>query len=64
MRPQSGFPYKQPTFGNVVERLSELGKDTELNGLLAHADENLDPVWEKGGLYYPRNDKLENGEPK
>jgi hypothetical protein len=31
---------------------------------LAYADENLDPVWEKGGLYYPRNDKLENGEPK
>jgi hypothetical protein len=51
-----GFPYTQPTFGYVVKWLSELGKDTELNGLLAYADANLNPTWEKGGLYYPRND--------
>lgn len=51
-----GFPYTQPTFGYVVKWLSELGKDTELNGLLAYADANLNPTWENGGLYYPRND--------
>lgn len=51
------FPYTQPTFGYVVQWLSELGKDTELNGLLAYADAKLNPTWEKGGLYYPRNDK-------
>lgn len=52
----SKFPYTQPTFGYVVMWVSELGKDTELKGLLAHADANLNPTWEKGGLYYPRND--------
>ncbi|PYH83537.1 hypothetical protein BO82DRAFT_331309 [Aspergillus uvarum CBS 121591] len=50
------FPYNEPTFGYVVKWLSELGKTTELDGILAYADEHLQPTWEKGGLYYPRND--------
>jgi hypothetical protein len=58
------FPYKSPTFGYVVEWLSELGKDVELDGLLAYADSNLHPTWENGGLYYPRNDQLVDGEGK
>jgi hypothetical protein len=62
--PVPGFPYKQPTFGYVVKWLSELGKDIELNGLLAYADANLKPTWENGGLYYPRNDQLVNDEGK
>ena len=60
--PLPSFQYMQPTFGYVVKWLSELGKDAELNGLLAHADANLKPTWEKGGLYYPRNDKLVSDE--
>lgn len=51
------FPYTQPTYGYVVEWLSELGKTTELNALLDYADKRLNPTWEKGGLYYPRNDE-------
>lgn len=51
------FPYNEPTFGYVVKWLSELGKKAELDGLLAYADMNLQPSWENGGLYYPRNDQ-------
>ncbi|KAJ5368782.1 uncharacterized protein N7496_008542 [Penicillium cataractarum] len=50
------FPYNQPTLGYVIKWLSELGKTTELDGLLAYADKHLQPTWENGGLYYPRND--------
>ncbi|KFA60019.1 hypothetical protein S40285_10667 [Stachybotrys chlorohalonatus IBT 40285] len=35
---------------------------TELQGLLAYADERLHPSWENGGLYYPRNDSLTDEE--
>jgi len=61
---KSGFRYMQPLFGYVVEWLSELGKTTELNALLAYADTRFNPAWEKGGLFYPRNDQIvdEDGE--
>jgi hypothetical protein len=37
--------------------------DTEtLRGLLAHADRYMAPTWLDGGLYYPRNDMVENAE--
>ncbi|GAB3576267.1 hypothetical protein GCM10027445_40010 [Amycolatopsis endophytica] len=45
-----------PTFGFVAAALSELG-DERLRGLLAHADRFLNPTWDNGGLYYPRNDR-------
>lgn len=38
--------------------LSELGKSKELDDLLDYADSKLDPTWENGGLYYPRNDGI------
>jgi len=50
------FPYTKPTFGYVAEWLSELGKTTELDGILTYADKHLVPTWEDGGLFYPRND--------
>lgn len=56
------FPYNEPTFGYVVKWLSELGKTTELDGLLAYADTKLQPTWENGGLYYPRNNKATDDE--
>ncbi|GLA13196.1 hypothetical protein AnigIFM62618_009726 [Aspergillus niger] len=56
------FPYNEPTFGYVVKWLSELGKATELNGILAYADKHLQPTWENGGLYYPRNDQATDNE--
>ncbi|RFU27562.1 hypothetical protein B7463_g8784, partial [Scytalidium lignicola] len=49
-------PFGQPTFGYVVQWLSEMGDKEPLNGLFNHADEYMNPTWEKGGLYYPRND--------
>ncbi|OQU94056.1 hypothetical protein CLAIMM_00474 [Cladophialophora immunda] len=54
--PEPPFPYTKPCFGYVVQWLSELGQTELLDGLLAYADENLNPTWENGGLFYPRND--------
>ncbi|KAH7020392.1 hypothetical protein EDB80DRAFT_746913 [Ilyonectria destructans] len=41
-QPASLFPFHKPSFGYV--------------GLLQHAENCLRPIWEKGGLFYPRND--------
>ncbi|KAI9729547.1 MAG: hypothetical protein M1834_006743 [Cirrosporium novae-zelandiae] len=48
--------YKKPILGYVVQWLSEVGKQQELDSLLHHADTHQHPSWENGGLYYPRND--------
>ncbi|EFQ28175.1 uncharacterized protein GLRG_03319 [Colletotrichum graminicola M1.001] len=53
---------RTPTFGYVAQWLSEMGKDAALEGLLEYADKNLGPTWERGGLYYPRNDQRFDGE--
>lgn len=58
--PPSKFLFSRPTFGYVVQWLSELGKKEELDGLLKYADQHLQPTWEKGGLFYPRNDTKTN----
>lgn len=52
-----GFPYNKPAFGYVTQWLSELGQKSDLDGLLSYADNNLNPEWEDGGLYYRRNDE-------
>ncbi|GJC89183.1 linalool dehydratase/isomerase [Colletotrichum liriopes] len=54
---ENNFPYAKPMFGYIVQWLSELGKDVESKGLFEYADKHLKPTWERGGLYYPRNDK-------
>ncbi|KAJ0321879.1 hypothetical protein COL5a_009063 [Colletotrichum fioriniae] len=54
---KGGFPYTKPMFGYTVQWLSELGKDAELTALLKYADEKLGPKWDRGGLYYLRNDE-------
>jgi hypothetical protein len=46
----------------VVKWLFELGRATELEGLLTYIDKNLQPTWEKGGQYYPRNDQATDSE--
>ena len=51
-------PIVDPVLGCVVQWLSELGKTRELQGLLDYADESLQPTWERGGLFYPRRDLL------
>jgi hypothetical protein len=62
--PPVKFPYSQPTFGYVIQWLSEIGRTAELQGLLDFADTKLRPTWENGGLYYSRHDARvdENGE--
>ncbi|KIW92318.1 uncharacterized protein Z519_07302 [Cladophialophora bantiana CBS 173.52] len=54
--PAPNFPYTKPCFGYVVQWLSELGQTELLDGLLAYADQDLNPTWDNGGLFYPRND--------
>jgi len=43
-------------FGWAAAAASELGDESTLSGLLAHADRYMSPEWRNGGLYYPRND--------
>jgi Linalool dehydratase/isomerase len=43
-------------FGWTAAWASEMGDETTLNGLLAHAERFMNPTYMKGGLYYPRND--------
>ena len=43
-------------FGWAAAAASELGDESTLSGLLAHADRYMKPEWRDGGLYYPRCD--------
>jgi hypothetical protein len=49
-------------FGWVTAWVSEMGDAEALRGLLAHADRYMAPAWLDGGLYYPRNDLVENAD--
>ncbi|WP_137681771.1 hypothetical protein [Aurantiacibacter suaedae] len=49
--------WSTPDFGTVLMWLSELGDSETLFAMFAHADKYMNPSWEKGGLYYPRNDR-------
>lgn len=59
-RHKAGFPLTKPMFGYAAMWTSEVGDEDSLKGLLKHADEYLNPCWEEGGLYYPRNDVKED----
>lgn len=52
------IPFETISWVTFTMMLSELGKKKELEDLLDYADDRLEPTWEKGGLYYPRNDEL------
>ncbi|KIW12292.1 hypothetical protein PV08_09569 [Exophiala spinifera] len=52
------FPFESVNWNGFTQMLSELGKEKELGDLLEYADSYLNPTWEDGGLYYPRNDAL------
>lgn len=56
------LPYKEPIFGYVVQWVSEVGEKSTLDGILTHADEYIAPTWERGGLYYPRSNKISDAE--
>jgi hypothetical protein len=49
-------------FGWTTAWASEMGDAETLGGLLAHADRFMAPRWSSGGLYYPRNDVLNNAD--
>jgi len=48
-------PYQWPRFGYCIQWVSEMGDERVLNGLLRHADDFLNPTWERGGFFYRRN---------
>lgn len=52
------IPFETLNWGTFTMMLSELGKEKELNDLHQYLDERLNPTWERGGLFYPRNDEL------
>ena len=56
------IPFETLNWGTFTMMLSELGKTKELDDLLEYADEKLQPTWESGGLFYPRNDRLADEE--
>jgi Linalool dehydratase/isomerase len=45
-------------FGRVAAWASEIGDEDTIGGLLDHADRFMNPSWQDGGLYCPRNDAL------
>jgi hypothetical protein len=47
-------------FGWAAAWMSELGDEPRLQGLLAHADRYMQPQWADNGLYYPRNDQVQD----
>lgn len=56
------YKWYSPSIGYSAIWMSELGDTERLDGLLAHADQYMNPTWEKGGLYYPRNDTTWNAD--
>lgn len=51
------FPWRSPDFGYIAMWASEMGDAATVRGLLAHADRHMNPTWERGAFYYPRNDQ-------
>jgi hypothetical protein len=45
-------------FGWCAMWASEMGDQEMLGRFLAYADKYLNPTWDKGGFFYPRNDTL------
>lgn len=58
------FPVSSPSIGFAAAWMTEMGDRERLEGLLAHAEAFMNPTWDDGGLYYPRNDASwdKNGE--
>lgn len=51
------FVWGYPAFGYTAAWMSEVGDAEKLEGMLRHADKYMNPTWERGGLFYPRNDR-------
>ncbi len=55
------YQWRNPDLGTIAMFLSEMGDAATLEALLAHADRHMQPTWERGGLFYPRNDSNYDG---
>src|SRR6185369_4111093 len=51
------YRWTNPDLGTIATFLSEMGDRETLEAVLAHADRHMQPTWEQGGLFYPRNDQ-------
>ncbi|USP77976.1 hypothetical protein yc1106_05250 [Curvularia clavata] len=56
------FAFLQPAYGYIAQWASEVADSTITDGLMRHADEFHNPLWERGGLFYPRNDTLSDSQ--
>ena len=54
------WPYTKPVFGFAAGWVAEVGPPEIISGMLKHAEMYLNPSWSNGGLYYPRNEEIED----
>jgi hypothetical protein len=62
-RPQSSWSLQSTSdFGHFAFYSAELGDRKTVDAMLAYAEKHLNPTWEDGAYFFPRNDDLRNEE--
>jgi hypothetical protein len=60
-RPQSTWSLQSTSdFGHFALYASELGDRKTVDAMLAYAEKHLNPTWNDGAYFFPRNDNLRN----
>jgi hypothetical protein len=60
-RPQSSWSLQSTSdFGHFALYAAELGDKKTVDAMLAYAEKHLNPTWEDGAYFFPRNDNLRN----
>jgi hypothetical protein len=62
-RPQTSWSLQSTSdFGHFALYAAELGDKKTVNAMLAYAEKRLNPTWDHGAYFFPRNDNLRNEE--
>lgn len=62
-RPQSSWSLQSTSdFGHFALYAAELGDKKTVDAMLAYAEKHLNPTWDDGAYFFPRNDDLRNEE--
>ncbi|MFJ7949700.1 hypothetical protein ACIQ6K_39915 [Streptomyces sp. NPDC096354] len=56
------YTWRSSAFGYTAACMAEMGDTENLRGMLAYADQYMNPTWKDGGLFYPRNDASLDGD--
>jgi len=60
-RPQSSWALQSTSdFGHFALYASELGDKKTVDAMLRYAEKHLNPTWDDGAYFFPRNDDLRN----